>query len=97
MNLKVPCLSGLLVWQISDAFGHVLHLCPAVLWCVPGQVLDMPLLIETHVHKMVGVVVVVSCTPAVQVSNTRSGPAFSYSQHSRHNAHGRWFQWLCWC
>lgn len=32
------------------------------------QVLDMPLLIETHVHKMVGMVVVVSCSPTVQVS-----------------------------
>lgn len=31
------------------------------------QVLDMPLLFETHVHKMVGLVVVVSCTPEVQV------------------------------
>jgi hypothetical protein len=32
----------------------------------------MPLLIETHAHKMVGMVVVVSCSPAVQVSGTHA-------------------------
>lgn len=40
----------------------------------------MPLLIETHVHKMVGMVVVVSCSPTVQVS-TKHGSGMKTAWH----------------
>lgn len=39
--------------------------CPVAL--AACQVLDMPLLVETHVHMMVSMVVVVSASPTVQV------------------------------